>query len=94
MIRIAYVPDVVKRTTQLMTEFDPLFKIPDNFFPVTPEKTLAKGNEKPTRNTNGEDSLANGGGETVFHTSGHIPSDINGYSNGTNGHTIGKEVLV
>jgi len=33
MIELAYVPDVVQRTVELMTELDPDFKLPGGFFP-------------------------------------------------------------
>lgn len=32
MIKLAYEPDVVQRTVQLMTEFDPSFEVPEGFF--------------------------------------------------------------
>jgi len=70
MIQIAYVPDVVKRTIQLMTEFDPSWKIPDDFFPVTPKRdwtdkkadTTIHINELIQGNTN---AFSNGGREIV-----------------------------
>ncbi|OIW33066.1 FAD/NAD(P)-binding domain-containing protein [Coniochaeta ligniaria NRRL 30616] len=36
MVRLAYGHDIVKRTVNTMTEFDPDWKLPDGFFPVEP----------------------------------------------------------
>jgi hypothetical protein len=33
IIRLAYGADVLQRTIQHMTDFDPSYKIPDDFFP-------------------------------------------------------------
>lgn len=41
MIQLAYVPDVVQRVVKHMTEFDPTFKLPVDFFPA---KTQVNGN--------------------------------------------------
>ncbi len=32
MIELAFVPDVLQRTVQTMTEYDPEWKLPDRFF--------------------------------------------------------------
>ena len=34
MIQFAYLPDIVKITTEKMEEFDPTWKLPDDFFPA------------------------------------------------------------
>jgi len=42
MVQLAFQPDVVQRVMQHMTEFDPSFKLPVNFFPADPKKTQSK----------------------------------------------------
>jgi hypothetical protein len=32
MVNLAFIPDVVKRTVQTMTEFDPNWRLPEGFF--------------------------------------------------------------
>lgn len=36
MVKLAYCPDVVKRVTQTMTDFDPNWKLPEEFFSAAP----------------------------------------------------------
>ena len=37
MLNLAYIPDVLKRTVQTMTEFDPKWKLPEGYFVKEPK---------------------------------------------------------
>jgi salicylate hydroxylase len=39
MVKLAYGHDIVKRVVQVMTEFDPEWKLPEGFFPAKPVET-------------------------------------------------------
>jgi hypothetical protein len=75
MVDLAFGTDVLKRVMHYMREFDPLFELPEGFFPADPKETQANGDAKVNRDDK-VDSKTNG------HTEANGTAEVGAKTNG------------